>query len=112
FFRVSLDNRSHRAMENIVNTATVKPINTNRPAGLETLPQSRSGRFAQILSQRVEDLTAAEPATLGKHIQPRSNFFLDNMSLEQRRSVVDEKGFLPRPAAMERIAAPQNHRLR
>ncbi|PPS26585.1 hypothetical protein BVY11_21960, partial [Pseudomonas amygdali pv. morsprunorum] len=52
-------------MENIVNTATVKPINTNRPAGLETLPQSRSGRFAQILSQRVEDLTAAEPATLG-----------------------------------------------
>ncbi|KPY43508.1 Uncharacterized protein ALO49_03820 [Pseudomonas savastanoi pv. retacarpa] len=99
-------------MENIVNTATVKPINTNRPAGLETLPQSRSGRFAQILSQRVEDLTAAEPATLGKHIQPRSTFFMENMSLEQLRSVVDDQRFLPKPAAMERITDPENRRLR
>ncbi|EKG33361.1 hypothetical protein [Pseudomonas avellanae] len=99
-------------MENTVNTATARAINTTRPAGLETIPQSRSDRFAQILSQRVGDLTASESATLGKQDLPRSTFFMNNMSLEQRTSVINDKDFLPRPAAMERIADPQNRRLK
>ncbi|MCI3943952.1 hypothetical protein K0038_00957 [Pseudomonas syringae] len=99
-------------MENIVNTATTKAVTTPRSASLETVPESRSGRFSQILNQvttQVADKPApVASATPGKQTQPRSTFFMNSMSLEQRKSVIDEKGFLPKPAAMESIAAPQH----
>ncbi|MCR8717741.1 hypothetical protein NVV30_03405 [Pseudomonas syringae] len=91
-------------MENTVNTATAKAINTTRPAGLETIPQSRD-RFAQILSdgpvQGEEKPSVAASAILGKPAKPRSSNFLNSMDIDQRRSAVEDKYFFPMPAAME-----------
>ncbi|MDU8562079.1 hypothetical protein RYB05_26695, partial [Pseudomonas syringae pv. actinidiae] len=92
-------------MENTVNNATARAINTTRPAGLETIPQSRSDRFAQILSdgqvQGEEKPSVAASAILGKPAKPRSSNFLNSMDIDQRRSAVEDKYFFPMPAAME-----------
>ncbi|KWT01399.1 MULTISPECIES: hypothetical protein [Pseudomonas syringae group] len=92
-------------MENTVNTATARAINTTRTAGLETLPQSRSDRFAHLLSdgkvKREEKPSVAASAILGKPAKPRSTHFLNSMDIDQRRSAVEDKEFFPIPAAME-----------
>ncbi|KPY08811.1 Uncharacterized protein ALO57_01239 [Pseudomonas coronafaciens pv. oryzae] len=95
-------------MENTVNIATantINTINTTRPAGLETIPQSRSDRFAQILrdrhAQEEKKSSVADPAALGKPATPRSTRFMNTMDISQRRSAVEDKDFFPMPAAME-----------
>ncbi|WP_024646756.1 hypothetical protein [Pseudomonas syringae] len=102
-------------MENIAKPALIETITTHRPASLEKIPQSRSGRFGQILSNVVTKMadkpTEAKPATLGNGAPPRSTFFMNNMSLEQRRSAIEDTGFSAQTAAMERIAAPRNRLL-
>ncbi|MCH5529362.1 hypothetical protein L6205_09380 [Pseudomonas syringae pv. syringae] len=77
-----------------------------RPASFERLPENRSGRFANLLNDAITQTEkkppAAAPATLGSSAMPRSTRFMDSMTIEQRRSSVEDKDFVPMPAAMER----------
>ncbi|MFJ4141260.1 hypothetical protein [Pseudomonas sp. NPDC089734] len=85
-----------------------------KPAALEKMPEPRSSRFAQVLNDVTKPAsgpgTALIPAaaTLTRLIQPRSTFFLQNMSPEQRTSAINDKDFEPKPAALERVAGQQN----
>ncbi|WP_439852027.1 hypothetical protein [Pseudomonas syringae] len=91
-------------MEITTKSAAVQP-SPYQPAALERTPRSRSGRFAQMLNdvsnQAAKKSAVAASATLGNLAQPRSTRFMDNMNIEQRRSIVEDKDFVPVPAAME-----------
>ncbi|WP_024684148.1 hypothetical protein [Pseudomonas syringae] len=77
-----------------------------RPASLERLPENRSGQFASLLNAAITQTekkpSVALPARLGSSAIPLSNRFMDSMTIEQRRSIVEDKDFVPMPAAMER----------
>ncbi|RMO91977.1 hypothetical protein ALQ33_02712 [Pseudomonas syringae pv. philadelphi] len=94
-------------MENIKKSALIETNTRHRPAALEKIPESRSARFGQILSnvitQKTDEPAQVNSAMLGSAPPPRSTFFMDNMSPEQRKSAVEDKKFSPRPAAMESI---------
>ncbi|KPC28600.1 Uncharacterized protein ABJ99_4455 [Pseudomonas syringae pv. cilantro] len=86
-------------------SALIETDTRHRPAALEKTPESRSARFGQILSnvitQKADKPAQVNSAMLDSAPPPRSTFFMDNMSLEQRKSAVEDKKFSPRPAAME-----------
>ncbi|WP_240996824.1 hypothetical protein [Pseudomonas viridiflava] len=96
-------------METQTLSAASQSGKTRQSAGMEKVAPSRSGQFSQILkraeSSRQERSITPASATLSRPVQPRSSFFMQNMSIEQRRSAVEEKGFSARPAAMERVSA-------
>ncbi|MBX8530318.1 hypothetical protein [Pseudomonas cichorii] len=101
-----------------VKTKTAAPQTAYKPAALEKMPEPRSSRFAQIFSDVKKTAqgpgTAIIPsaATLTRLVQPRSTYFLQNMSPEQRKSAVNDKDFEPRPAALERVASQQSRQLK
>ncbi|MCQ9473185.1 hypothetical protein NRB15_22840 [Pseudomonas alliivorans] len=88
-------------------TATSRLSQTPQSAALEKTPPPRSGSFAQVLkgveSSNARTSIPPASATLNRLAQPRSSVFMQNMSLAQRRSAVEEKGFSARPAALERV---------
>ncbi len=96
-------------METQTLSAASQSGKTRQSAGMEKAAPSRPGQFSQILkraeSSRQERSITPASATLSRPVQPRSSFFMQNMSIEQRRSAVEEKGFSARPAAMERVSA-------
>ncbi|WP_241149423.1 hypothetical protein [Pseudomonas viridiflava] len=96
-------------METQTLSAASQSGKTRQSAGMEKVSQSRSSQFSQILkraeSSRQERSITPASAALSRPVQPRSSFFMQNMSIEQRRSAVEEKGFSARPAAMERVSA-------
>ncbi|MCI3908435.1 hypothetical protein MQC82_02545 [Pseudomonas viridiflava] len=96
-------------METQTISAASQSGKTRQSAGMEKAAPSRPGQFSQILkraeSSRQERSITPASATLSRPVQPRSSFFMQNMSIEQRRSAVEEKGFSARPAAMERVSA-------
>ncbi len=89
-------------MEIKTKSATEQP-STYRPAFLETLTEPRSGRFASLLNDAITQTPpVAAPATLDSSTMLRSPRFMDSMSIEQRRAIVEEKDFVPMPTAMKR----------
>ncbi|GFM68842.1 hypothetical protein PSCICJ_49600 [Pseudomonas cichorii] len=101
-----------------VKTKTAAAQTAYKPAALERIPEPRSSRFAQIFSNAKKAAsgpgTAIIPAaaTLTRLVQPRSTFFLQSMTPEQRKSAVNDKDFEPRPAALERVASLQSRQLK
>lgn len=89
--------------------ATFRLSQTRQSSALEKTLHPRSGSFAQVLkgveSSNARTSIPRASATLNRLTQPRSSVFMQNMSLEQRRSTVEEKGFSARPAALERVSA-------
>ncbi|MCF5164541.1 hypothetical protein SAMN05216596_102735 [Pseudomonas congelans] len=89
-------------MEIKTKSATEQP-STYRPAFLERLTEPRSGRFASLLNDAITQTPpVAAPATLDSSTMLRSPRFMDSMSIEQRRAIVEEKDFVPMPTAMKR----------
>ncbi len=92
-------------MEIKTKSATEQP-STYRPAFLERLTEPRSGRFASLLNDAITQTppvaAVAAPATLDSSTMLRSPRFMDSMSIEQRRAIVEEKDFVPMPTAMKR----------
>ncbi|KTC04268.1 hypothetical protein ACTACH_24180 [Pseudomonas syringae] len=86
--------------------SAAEQLSSYRPASLERLPENRSGQFASLLNAAITQTEkkppVALPATLGSSVISRSNRFMDSMTIEQRRSIVEDKDFVPMPAAMER----------
>lgn len=84
---------------------TLLQLSSQRPAALERIPEPRSKRFSQLLSDTT-DRAKEKPAivacsTLCKSVTPRSTRFANSLNIEQRTSTVDDKDFLLMPAALE-----------
>ncbi|RMS62446.1 hypothetical protein ALP63_04612 [Pseudomonas syringae pv. aceris] len=86
--------------------SAAEQLSSYRPASLERLPENRSGQFASLLNAAITQTekkpSAALPATLGSSAMSRSTRFMDSMTIEPRRSIVEDKEFVAMPAAMER----------
>ncbi|MDF2643301.1 MAG: hypothetical protein K0R45_2574 [Pseudomonas sp.] len=82
---------------------TIQPNMQHAEGKLRTPPGDE--RFAQIFKNAIRPAhpTPAVPAaaTLTNLVPARSIFFLQNMSIEQRRSAVQDEGFTPQAAALE-----------
>lgn len=91
-------------------SSTSRLTETAQSTALEKTARSRAGQFSQTLKQVESSIPnntlPPAPATLHRLALPRHSLFMQNMSLDQRRSAVDERGFSARPAAMERVSAP------
>ncbi|MEX5500176.1 hypothetical protein [Pseudomonas syringae] len=86
--------------------SAAEQLSSYRSASLERLPENRSGQLASLLNAAITQTEkkppAALPATLGSSAMSRSTRFMDSMTIEPRRSIVEDKEFVPMPAAMER----------
>lgn len=89
-------------MEITRHSAVLKPVAKSDTA---TRAPAASDRFAQIFKNAIkpQHATPAIPAaaTLTRLIPARSSLFVQNMSIEQRRSAAQEEGFRPQAAALE-----------
>ena len=91
-------------MEIIATAGSTLPRSTRNASA--AAPSPEEAPFAQIFKNAFNPtgttLIVTASATLTSEVRnARSTIFMENMSLDQRRSEVEKESFMPRPAALE-----------